>query len=399
MISNIRKNYIDSFTEIKYHQMLDDLVTNFPNSIEFRIAETPLFLDAESKNRFIKAGDEICNFIISKDFQDKTANAINNISTPPNETPLPECIVMDFAITQDQEQNIIPKLIELQGFPSLFAFEVIHDQSIRKNFEIPTGYSPYLNGYDTETYLSELGKMIMGTEGKHTVLLELFPHQQKTKIDFYYTKQFFNIPIVCISEIFTVGDKLYYQQNGTHYQIDRIYNRIVWDELPKQTIEIQEKAKLLLQNLAIEWVCHPNHFYRISKYLMPFLNTPSVPSTRFLSTINELPNDLENYVLKPLFSFAGQGVMIDINPEQIKAIKDPENWILQEKVKYAPIVQTPTGNAIAEVRLFYFLNKITGKYVATCNLARISKGKMIGVGYNNTATWVGGSIVYFEMDK
>jgi len=396
MIPNIRKQYNESFTEIKYQQMLAELEKDYPNSIEFRIAETPLFLDIETKHRFLKAGDDICAFITSKDFQTKTANAIHSVNTPPNESPLPECIVMDFAISQDSEQKIIPKLIELQGFPSLFAFEVIHDQAFRKHFDIPNGYATYLNKYDSASYLAHLERIIKGTENKHTVLLELFPHQQKTKIDFYYTQHFFDIPIVCVSEIYTIGNKLFYKRNNHTYPIERIYNRVVWDELPKQSVAIQEKAKLLLQDLAIEWVCHPNHFYRISKYLMPFLKCDSVPSTKFLSALKAIPNDLENYVLKPLFSFAGQGVIIDITPSQINEIKDPENWILQEKVVYAPIVQTPTGNAKAEVRLFYFLNKATGKYIATCNLARISKGKMIGVSYNNTATWVGGSIVYFE---
>jgi hypothetical protein len=110
----------------------------------------------------------------------------------------------------------------------------------------------------------------------------------------------------------------------------------------------------------------------------------------------ELPTDLENYVLKPLFSFAGQGVVIDIQPADLSAIKDPENWVLQRKVKYADVIETPNGAAKAEIRIFYFWKDGDARPIATNNLARLSKGKMIGVRYNNGKDWVGGSQAYFE---
>ncbi len=396
MIPAIRKAYNASFTTEKYQQMIADIQNNYPGSIEFRLAETPVFLDAATKAKFLEAGEAISSVITAPNFQEITQNALKHIATPPNETLLPNCVVMDFAICNDIEGNIFPKLIELQGFPSLFALEIMHDKAFQQNFSIPKGFSPYLNNLDEHTYLRFLEETIKGTEGKKTVLLELFPDQQKTKIDFYLTQQLIDVPIVCVSEILTIGDKLYYQRDEECYPIERIYNRIVWDELAKQSNEIQEKANLLLQNLAVEWVSHPNHYYRISKFLMPYLNNSFVPKTFFLNELESIPKDLENYVLKPLFSFAGQGVIIDVEPHHIKDINYPENWILQEKVEYSSGLVTPSGNAKVEVRLFYFLDKLKGKYIATCNLARISNGKMIGVSYNNTATWVGGSIVYFE---
>jgi hypothetical protein len=271
--------------------------------------------------------------------------------------------------------------------------------AFRKNFEIPNGYSPYLNNFDGETYLSFLSKTIKGNNSKHTVLLELFPNKQKTKIDFYITQHLLNIPIVCLTEVFVRGNQLYYHRDGKDFQIERVYNRIVWDELGKQNQNIQEKGKLLLKPLDIEWVTHPNHYYRISKFLLPLLSSPYVPKAYFLSALSTMPNPLSNYVLKPLFSFAGQGVIIDVQQADIDRIKDPENWILQEKVNYAPVIETPTGAAKTEIRLFYFLDTLTQKYIATLNLSRISKGKMIGVSYNANATWVGGSIAYFESNE
>jgi hypothetical protein len=396
MIPAIRLVYNASYTIEKYQQMIADIQNNFPGIVEFRLAETPVFLNAAAKAKFLEAGEAICSVITAPNFQEITQKALKHIATPPNETSMPDCMVMDFAICHDIEGNIFPKLIELQGFPSLFALEIMHDKSFQQNFTIPEGFSPYLNNLDASTYLQLFEKTIKGTEGKKTVLLELFPDQQKTKIDFYLTRQFIDIPIVCVSELLTIGEKLYYERNGERHLIERIYNRVVWDELSKQSIEIQHKANLLLQNLSIEWVSHPNHYYRISKFLMPYLKNDFVPKTYFLAELKSIPSDLENYVLKPLFSFAGQGVIIDVEPRHIDEINDPDNWILQEKVEYSSGLITPTGNAKVEVRLFYFLDKAARNYIATCNLARISKGKMIGVSYNDTATWVGGSIVYFE---
>jgi hypothetical protein len=65
-------------------------------------------------------------------------------------------------------------------------------------------------------------------------------------------------------------------------------------------------------------------------------------------------------------------------------------------VHYAPVIETPSGPSKAEIRLFYFWDKTLQQYIATNNLTRISKGAMIGVSYNDTATWIGGSISYFE---
>jgi hypothetical protein len=396
MITAIRNKYNEGFTALKYQQMLADIAKELPGTIEFRLAETPVFLDAKFKERLLEAGAEICNFITRPDFKTQTASSFLHVETPPNETDLPACIVMDFAICMDAQEHPIPKLIELQGFPSLFGFEIRHHQAFENNFFIPDNFTPYLNGYDDKSYLQFLSSIIKGSDNKHTVLLELFPHEQKTKIDFYITDELLSIPIVCLSEIFVKQQDLFYKRNGVEHKIERIYNRIVWDELEKQSGDIQEKGRLLLQPLNIEWVTHPNHFYRISKYLLPLLTSSFVPKAYFLSALKKIPTDLENYVLKPLFSYAGQGVIIDVKQADITGIQDPENWILQEKVEYASIIETPTGPAKAEIRLFYFLDQNTNQYIATLNLARISKGKMIGVSYNANATWVGGSIAYFE---
>jgi hypothetical protein len=154
--------------------------------------------------------------------------------------------------------------------------------------------------------------IIAGYDPENVILLEIFPHKQKTRIDFYCTQDYLNIPVVCLTELVKEGKKLFYVQDEKKIEVKRIYNRIIFDELQQQSPEVQEKGKILFEDLDVEWAPHPNWFYRISKYTLPFIKHRFVPETKFLSDVKELPSDLENYVLKPLFSFAGQGVVIDV---------------------------------------------------------------------------------------
>jgi hypothetical protein len=190
--------------------------------------------------------------------------------------------------------------------------------------------------------------------------------------------------------------KNYIIKNGRKIQIKRIYNRVIFDELFHQRESLGDIVDIT-QDLDVEWIPHPNWFYRISKFTLPFIRHPYVPETFFLNDIKQLPSDLENFVLKPLFSFAGQGVIIDVTKTDIDNVKDPENWILQRKVKYADVIETPDIPAKAEIRIFYFWKDGWQRPVAVNNLARLSKGKMIGVRYNEDKDWVGATIAYFEL--
>jgi hypothetical protein len=285
----------------------------------------------------------------------------------------------------------------MQGFPTLFAYEILLDDVFRKHFPVPANYSTYLGKYDKETYLKLLKDIIVGNENpENVILLEVFPHQQKTRIDFYCTEDYLGIKPVCLTELILEGNKLYYMNDGKKILIKRIYNRVIFDDLQQQSAEVQTKGNILFKDIDVEWVPHPNWFYRISKYTIPFIHHPYVPKTYFLNEVKQMPTDLENYVLKPLFSFAGQGVVIDVTQADIDKVSDPENWILQRKVKYADVIETPDIPAKAEIRIFYFWKDGAVKPVATCNLARLSKGKMIGVRYNKDKEWVGGTFCWFE---
>ncbi len=399
MVPAIRKHLNESFTIEKYHAYLDELNSKHPGAIEFRVAETPVFIDKDFKTKVLSACESIVDVITQYNFKTLSSHAIPDEVRVSNENPHTHFIAFDFGICENEQGNYEPQLIEMQGFPTLFAYQIWQDEVTRKHFDIPENYSTYFNGLNRETYQQLLREVILGShQPENVILLEILPHQQKTKIDFYCTTDYVGIPIVCLTELIQEGRKLFYLKDGKKTEVKRIYNRIIFDDLQQQSPAIQEKGKLLLTDLDVEWVPHPNWFYRISKYTLPFIDHPYVPKTWFQNEIKELPADLENYVLKPLFSFAGQGVVIDVTKADIDKVQDPHNWILQRKVKYAGVIPTPDIPAKVEIRIFYFWKDGEPRPIATNNLARLSKGKMIGVRYNKDKEWVGGSLAYFEED-
>jgi hypothetical protein len=396
MVAPIRKKFNDQFSIDKYQAFLDDLHSVYPGAIEFRVAETPVFIPKEFTDKMLGACESIVDLIVDPKFRELTRHAIPKNLEVPDENGYSQFIAFDFGICINSSGEYEPQLIEMQGFPTIFAYEVLLDDMFRKHFDIPNGYSAYLNKHDRGSYLELLRKIILGQHRpEHVILLEIFPHQQKTKIDFYCTEKYTGVKTVCLTELIKEGKRLYYLNQGKKTEVKRIYNRIIFDDLQQQPPEVQDKGKILFGELDVEWCPHPNWFYRISKYTLPFIRHPYVPETYFLNEIKQLP-DLDNYVLKPLFSFAGQGVVIDVTPADIEAVKDPENWILQRKVQYAGAIQTPGEPSKAEIRIFYFWEDGLPRPQPVNNLARLSKGKMIGVRYNKDKEWVGGSYCLFE---
>ena len=396
MIPAIRNAYNQSFTKEKYAAFLEEMNSLHPGAIDFRIAETPIFINKMMKDKIISACNYIIGEIKSNDFRSKTSKAIPAGEFFPNQNSFPHCLVFDFGICTDEKDEFYPALIELQGFPSLYAFQGIYPSILENHFQLPENYSCFFNGLDKESYQKALQKLLVGNlNPEEIVLLEIRPHQQKTRIDFYMTEEMLGIKPICITELKAAGRNLYYEKDGIRKYIKRIYNRVIIDEL-KQEKETLGNIIDIQQDYEVEWIPHPNWFYQISKYLLPYLKHRYIPETFFLHELKSIPNDLENYVLKPLFSFAGQGVVIDLTLEDLEKIADKENWILQKKVNYAPCIETPDGQAKAEIRMMYIWNEGEENPQLLTNLARLSKSKMIGTRYNKDKEWVGGSVAYFE---
>lgn len=391
MIKQYRDTFNADFTKEKYQSFLQELENGYP-PIDFRVAETPVFIPRELANKLVDAGQEIIDFIKRPDFKTLTDQAIPFRWEVPFENNHPHFIALDFGICKDELGELTPKLIEMQGFPSLYFFQMQLANCYKKVYGLPEELTPFLSGMEHGDYIELLRKVIVGDhEPKHVALMDIDAPDQKTAIDFYITAKHLGIKIVNLKDIFKDGHKIYYSENGVHVQIKRIYNRLIFDEIAADTDLLKEFFDPRDPSIEVEWVTHPNWFYRISKYTMPFLKSEFVPETFFLHELESLPENLEDYVLKPLFSFAGIGVKIDVTPADVDGIVDPQNWILQRKVSYEPVVMSPSGLVKAEIRLLYVWADDQEPRLCL-NLTRLSRGKMIGVRYNKDFDWVGGTV-------
>lgn len=398
MIPAIRKQYNEAFTAGKYADMSRTLSVRYPDSLDFRIAETPIFAPQALEKQLVQACEDIVDIIVSPAFKTLTQDAIPPHLSVPQEDSHCDMICMDFAVCRDAQGALIPQLIEMQGFPTLMFYQTALADAYQRAFDVPAGFDSYLGDFNESRYARTMRDILLnGHSPENVILLEVKPETQKTRIDFRVTEAYTGIRTVCITELKQTGRQLFYSRDGTLTPILRIYNRVIFDDLEAQRETLGQFVDIT-QDLDVEWVPHPNWFYRISKYTLPFIDSPYVPETQFLNQLEVIPPDLENYVLKPLFSFAGQGVIIDVQPEDIRTITNPQDWIIQRKISYEPVLDTPSGPAKCEIRMMYIWEKGAPRPVPAHNLARISKGEMIGVRYNQNLDWVGGSIVFFERE-
>jgi hypothetical protein len=396
MIEKIRKLYNERYSQAQYEAHCHTVNTAYGDPCTFRLAETPVFVPKELKDQLLKAVEEITNVLVSPDFKARSEAAIPPHLMVPNEDAHPTFLQLDFGVCEGPNGTLIPQLIELQGFPSLYLFQHLLASSFRQNFDIPDHLNHLFNGVTQDGYVELLREVIVADElPKHVVLLEIEPEKQNTRIDFYGTAQLLGVKVLCLSKVIKEGKSLFYlDDDGVKTPIKRIYNRIIFDELEKR--DDLPRQWDMLSEVDAEWVGHPNWFFRVSKHTLPSLNTQYAPETHFLSDVNEVPTDLDQWVLKPLFSFSGMGVNMDVQPADIAAVEQPADWILQRKATYKAAIVSPNEPVKCEIRMMMVWPKGWARPLLVNNLVRLSKGAMVGVRYNKDKDWVGASVGFFE---
>jgi len=394
MEPGLRAQFNADFTPEKYAALIRCVneATKWP--ADFRISETPIFLTREFTDQVVYAANEIAAQTQTPEFAMHAASAIPPGLEVPNETEHPEFLIVDLAVCDDGHR-LVPRLIEMQAFPSLFAFQFLLLGCMRKAFPaIPEHWTSSFGGIRDEQYIDILRRTILAdSKPESVILLEIEPEKQKTRIDFSATELLLGIQSVCVTKIRKKGRQLFYDRNGTETRIERIYNRVIFDELERRP---DLKLQFSFQDeLDVAWIAHPNWYYKISKHSLPFIKTAHTSPAFFA---NEFPSteEIDDYVLKPLYSFAGLGVEMDPTREKIAALKNPHQWILQKKVEYASFVPTFDGpKSKAELRMMFVWSE-KGEPLLLNNLVRMSQGKMMGVDFNKDKTWVGSSIALHE---
>ena len=395
MIPEHRQTYNAAFSNAGYQEMLADIEQQFPGQMDFRVAETPVFIPAVLRDKLIAAGESIIDVIQQDNFQQLTENAIPPHQRVPGNEGKPDFLTFDFAVCRAANGELEPQLIELQGFPSLFAFQGWLPGIFRRHFPIADSLTPFLSATDFQGYQEQMRQFLLaGQPAENVILLELFPERQKTRIDFVLTETFWGIESVCITKTKKKGRQLFYEKDGRFILIKRIYNRVIFDELARYP---ELKTEFNFSNdVDVIWIGHPNWFFRVSKYTLPLLQGPFVPPSYYLHKLAQYPADLENYVLKPLFSFAGAGVRLHVSAVDLDALPDKANYLLQRKVAYEPVVQSPDGLVKCEIRLLYIWPAGATRPQLVAGLSRLSRGEMIGVDFNKDKDWVGGTTPLFE---
>jgi hypothetical protein len=371
MIPELRRQFNERYTPERYQRFLKMLDDGCGTHVKFRNCETPCFFPRPLIQRMEQDGRELIQQLMAQEYLKRSDVTIPTEYRVPNEDARPLFIQVDFGLTESLE----PKLVEIQAFPSLYAYQPFLQRTYKEAYELDLALD--------SPFEADFRRAVLGDHyPENVVLLEIDPLEQKTLPDFLLTERLLGIKTVCITKVEKRGNRLYH--DGV--PIERIYNRVIVDELQRKQIRLPFDYR---DDLQVEWAGHPNWYFRISKFSLPFLKHASVPQTRFLS--EGVPDDLENWVLKPLYSFAGLGVVIGPTPDDIARVKNPDEYILQERVNFVPLINTPHGATKAEIRMMYLwldeLHSVT-------TIIRMGRGKMMGVDHNRDLEWVGASSAF-----
>ncbi|HLB92671.1 MAG TPA: hypothetical protein VJK27_10045 [Terriglobales bacterium] len=389
MIPSYRQDFNARFTPEKYEQLRREMASRCGMEVPFALCETPCFFPDALVGRMSEDGKALIRQLVENpEYRARSSASIPSKFRVPNEPPHPMFIQVDFGLVRDAAGELQPKLVELQAFPSLYAYQPVLAQAYIDVFGLDPNLRYYLSGLDSASYRHLLRDAIVaGHDPANVILLEVHPEEQKTRPDFLLTEKLLGIRTVCITKIRKHGRRLFYEEAGKQVPIERIYNRAIVDELERKGIVLPFDFR---DDLDVEWAGHPNWYFRMSKYSIPYLHHPSVPRTWFLDQLPEIPADLDNFVLKPLYSFAGLGVIIAPSQADIDAIPHAKRseYILQERLNFTPVVETPYGTTKTELRIMYvWLSEL----VPVMTIVRMGRGLMMGVDHNKNMAWVGSS--------
>jgi len=393
MIPSLRQAFNSKFKQEQYPKLLTLLAERCGVPIGFRVSETPCFLPAPLLERMAADGKDLIRQLVdSREYRARSEDSIPSEFKAPNESPHPMFIQVDFGLVRDASGELQPKLVELQAFPSLYAYQPVLARTFIEVYGLESSLKYLLSGLEPASYLQLLRRAIVGDQDpENVILMEIDPQHQKTLPDFLLTEKLLGIRTVDIRAIQKDGNHLFWESDGQRVPIKRIYNRAIVDELERKGTKLSFDFR---DDLQVEWAGHPNWYFRISKYSIPYLKHPSVPKTWFLDQLTRVPDDLENYALKPLYSFAGLGVVIAPSKSDIDAVP-PERrsqYILQERLHFEPVIETPFGGTKVEVRVMYvWVDELT----PVLTILRMGRGLMMGVDHNRNMEWVGSSAGLF----
>lgn len=419
MIPELRNAFNARFTSRSYADLLADLDRRCSGPIQFRVAETPIFVGRALLDDLAENGAMLARYLMGdRQYLAAARAAIPAGYEVANETAHPNFLTADFALIRMDSGDLVPRLVEIQAFPSVFAYQEELCRSYSSVFDLPKSLGIFLGGLDEISYWDLLRRTVVGErDPENVVLADVNPLLQKTFPDFFVSSKRLGIAIVDIAAIEPIGNKLHYHNaNGRLRPIDRIYNRAIADELIAREVHLRFDLKLPWD---VEWAGHPNWYFLISKFSIPWLSQsrqfsvvpPAVFVDAFLDDSGRqfladsgvpLPRSkgrdtvYSDLLLKPLFSFAGKGIEFEPTLGRLETIPPSERsaYLVQQRMQFEPTIVTPFGLTQAEIRILY-LWPDGGALTPALSLVRLGRGRMMGVDHNKNLEWVGGSAAFY----
>ncbi len=404
MIEPFRSDFNARYTDAKYHALIERLNRESDSQIEFRMAETPCFFDPDFLQTMVQAGIELTHELVDDPaYMERSRAAIPPAYNAPNQGKHPHFMTVDFGLVRNAGGTLEPKLVEMQAFPSIFGFQPAFGRAYKEIFDLDPQLNYIFGGLSDDAYWNLLRRVIVGDhDPANVVLLEVDPWNQKTSPDFRMHEKHLRLRTVDVTSVIKQGRELFYRDPRNRNQltrIERIYNRAIVDELVRKDIQLPFDYR---DELQVEWAGHPNWYFNISKFSIPHLRHPAVPPAVFLDAWfhgegrDRLPEDREQWIFKPLYSFAGKGIQFAPSDADLLAIPEAErgNYLLQERVRFEPTIRTPEGMTQAEIRILYVWPEGEAMVPMT-SLVRMGRGTMMGVDHNRDRTWVGGTAALF----
>ena len=401
MLEPFRTEFNDrQFSPERYAALLARLNERTRTKVEFRVCETPCFFPRALLDEMVDTGRRLTHQLIDNpEYMRRSDEAIPDRFRVPNDNPRPNFMTVDFGLVRGESGALEPRLVELQAFPSIFGYQDLLCEEYVRTYGLREDLGWRLGGLDEHSYWELLRRTIVGDHApENVVLLEVEPESQKTLPDFHVYEDRLGVKAVDIARLKKEGNRLLYDRNGVWTPIERIYNRAIVDEIERKGIT---PAFDYRDELRVEWAGQPNWYFRVSKFSLPYLNDRSVPKAVFLDDWfagrrGGLPEDRANLLLKPLYSFAGKGIQFSPTDEELGAIPEWERglFLLQERVRFEPVIATPYGPTKAEVRVMYCWPEGAAEMTPVICLVRLGRGLMMGVDQNRDQRWVGGSAAF-----
>ena len=406
MIPELRQDFNRRFRPEAYRNLLHGLDAVSRTHVGFPIAETPCFFPQPLLDEMAQTGATLTHQLLEdREYLNQSRAAIPEAWRAADETAHPHFLTVDFGLVREADGRLAPRLVEMQAFPSIFGFQWALSEAYRSTFSLAPDLRFLFGALDDSAYWKLLERVIVAGHDPETVVLaDVDPATQKTLPDFHITADRLGIRIVDIAELEPEDrpgkrPRLCYRNGKRLIPVRRIYNRAIADELVRKQVQLRFDYR---ESFDVEWAGHPNWYFHVSKFSLPWYRHPAVPPAMFLDAWmrgeerDRLPADRERLILKPLFSFAGQGIVFAPSDEQLAAIPQERRreYLLQERVSFAPVIDTPAGPTQAEVRILYVWPD-HGYLTPMAALVRLGRGQMMGVDHNRNQRWVGASAAFF----